>query len=98
MNTPVSRTIFALWLFLFGLVTISIPDDLTNNSSPALEEYVQSSDVSESKVKAAMTDVIVGYSTVSHAVESIFHHSRRPHSLLPSSSGDLYQLFSIYRL
>ncbi len=98
MNTPVSRTIFALWLFLFGLVTISIPVDLTNNSASALEEYVQAMDASESKVKGAMMDVIASYSMVSDAEESVFRHHRIPHSLLLSSSGDLYKLFSIYRL
>lgn len=98
MNSVTFRTILVLWLFLSVLVSISDPTDLTDQTVPAVLEYILDLRVGETKFKDLSLDVFITAVSMSVAANGILRNSCPYIVVLQSSSPPRYQLLSTYRI
>lgn len=102
LNNTTFRAILILWLFLSGLVSLSDPTDLINQTVPAVFEYAAVEDVDETKFKVFSMDAHSNIFVFWAPADETLRHSLSRISLsrivLQSSSPDRYQLLSTYRI
>jgi hypothetical protein len=97
MNNTTFRTILILWLFLSGLVSLSDPTDLINQTVPAVFEYAAVGAVGETKFKVFSMNAPINIFVLRAPADETLRHSLS--RIAPqSSSPDRYQLLSTYRI